>query len=212
MNKIVAGPVKQQEDDDESLFGYTSSQVFSCSLPLWRIHEIKCMHLDSCTHGLFITWTQFRLLITFRQLLYTHIQIDDIDMAQSPFFTPLADFLSIPLSIPFYLLVIPPFVWCDPVHLGPRLLVNWPPLPQTLPSPSPFQIPNTPGQLCSILRRHRNSGFSGSRTFLLGQGDAKTAQVWVLGYFLTSNLQPPGSWDIFLLVVCNLKGPGIFSY
>jgi hypothetical protein len=26
-----------------------------CSLPLWRVHEIKHMYLDSCTHGLFIT-------------------------------------------------------------------------------------------------------------------------------------------------------------
>ncbi len=45
-------------------------------------------------------------------------------MAQSPFSTPLAGSLLIPFSIPFYLLGIPPFVWCDPVHLGPRLLVN----------------------------------------------------------------------------------------
>ncbi len=45
-------------------------------------------------------------------------------MAQSPFSTPLAGSLSIPFSIPFYLLGNPPFVWCDPVHLGPRLLVN----------------------------------------------------------------------------------------
>jgi hypothetical protein len=38
--------------------------------------------------------------------------------------------LSIPLansslsSNPSYLLGIPPLVWCDPVHPGPRLLVN----------------------------------------------------------------------------------------
>ncbi len=65
-------------------------------------------------------------------------------MAQTPFFTPLADSFLIPLSIPFHLLGIPPFAWCDPVHLGPRLLLNCPPLPQTLPSPSPFQIPSPP--------------------------------------------------------------------
>ncbi len=29
------------------------------------------------------------------------------------------------------------------VHLGLRLLVNWPPLPQPFPIPSPFQIPST---------------------------------------------------------------------
>jgi hypothetical protein len=45
-------------------------------------------------------------------------------MAQSPFFTPLASFPVSSPSIPFYLLGIPPFAWCDPVHLGPRLLVD----------------------------------------------------------------------------------------
>jgi hypothetical protein len=33
-------------------------------------------------------------------------------------------------------------MWCDPVHLGPRLLVNWPPLPHPLPIPTLFQIPD----------------------------------------------------------------------
>ncbi len=37
----------------------------NCSLLLRRVHGIKCMHLASCTHGLFITQTQFRLLTTF---------------------------------------------------------------------------------------------------------------------------------------------------
>ncbi len=45
-------------------------------------------------------------------------------MAQSPFFAPLASSLSEPLFNPLYLLGIPPFTWCDPVHLGPRLLMN----------------------------------------------------------------------------------------
>ncbi len=37
-------------------------------------------------------------------------------MAQFPFLLPLL----VSLLVPFYLLGIPPFVWCDPVHLGPR--------------------------------------------------------------------------------------------
>ncbi len=65
-------------------------------------------------------------------------------------------------SIPFYLLGNPPLAWCDPVHLGPRLLVNWPPPSHPLPIPSPFQIPNTSGQLCALLRRHRDPSFSWS--------------------------------------------------
>jgi hypothetical protein len=31
------------------------SLATDCSLPLRRVHEIKCMYLDSRTHGLFIT-------------------------------------------------------------------------------------------------------------------------------------------------------------
>ncbi len=69
----------------------------ACSLPLWRVHEIKRMYPAPCTHGLFITETQFRLLTmyiqTFRQLLYTCIQINNIIMAQSPCFTPLTNSL-----------------------------------------------------------------------------------------------------------------------
>jgi hypothetical protein len=52
-------------------------------------------------------------------------------MAQSliiPLAVPLCQFpLLFPFansSCPFYLLGIPPLVWCDPVHPGPRLLVN----------------------------------------------------------------------------------------
>ncbi len=38
--------------------------------------------------------------------------------------------------------------------------------PHSLPILSPFQIPNTSGQLCALLRRHRDPGFSWSRTVL----------------------------------------------
>jgi hypothetical protein len=54
-------------------------------------------------------------------------------------------------------------------------------------------------------------GYTTSQVFSAGRG-WEDCQAWVLGYFLSSNLQPPGSWDIFLLVICNLRGPGIFSY
>ncbi len=40
----------------------------------------------------------------------------------------------------------------------------WPQVARKRTSPSPFQIPNTPGQLCALLRRRRDSGFTGSRT------------------------------------------------
>ncbi len=33
---------------------YLPSKYY-CSLPLWRVHEIKCTYLASCIHGLFIT-------------------------------------------------------------------------------------------------------------------------------------------------------------
>ncbi len=45
-------------------------------------------------------------------------------MVKFPLFAPLASFPVSSPSIPFYLLGIPAFAWCDPVHLGPRLLVN----------------------------------------------------------------------------------------
>jgi hypothetical protein len=51
-------------------------------------------------------------------------------MAQSPFFVPFT-YLEILLAV------------TGSVHLGLRLLVNWPPLPQPFPIPSPLQIPST---------------------------------------------------------------------
>ncbi len=48
-----------------------------------------------------------------------------------------------PLSTPFYLLGNL-LAGTGSVHLGPRLLVNWPPLPQLSPQPLPPPIPRTP--------------------------------------------------------------------
>ncbi len=55
-----------------------------------------------------------------------------------PFASPFA-----PLSVPSYLLGTLLAV-TGSVHLGLRLLVNWPPLTQPSPQPPPFQIPRTP--------------------------------------------------------------------
>ncbi len=86
----------------------------------------------------------------------------------------------LPLLIPFLLPITNPFTYMETlldvtgsVHLGPRLLVNWPPLSQPLPNPSPLQIPRSPDikrltmttsrtrLLLSgtIMLQHRNTGW-----------------------------------------------------
>jgi hypothetical protein len=64
-------------------------------------------------------------------------------MAQSPcFLSPLADSPSLPLLVPFtYLETL--LAVTGSVHLSLRLLVNWLPLSQPFPIPSPLQIPST---------------------------------------------------------------------
>jgi hypothetical protein len=86
----------------------------------------------------------------------------------SPCWFPFAIFLcQFLLFLRSLLLGIPPLVWCDPVHPGPRLLVNCPPLP----IPSPFQFPDPPGaspnQLCVLLRRHHPALHSPEHWYLL---------------------------------------------
>ncbi len=49
----------------------------------------------------------------------------------------------VPFLTPFHLLGTLLAV-TESVHLGLRLLVNWPPLSQPFPNPSPLQIPRTP--------------------------------------------------------------------
>ncbi len=58
----------------------------------------------------------------------------------------------------------------------------------TLPSPSPFQIPNTPGQWCTILRRHRDSGFTRSGTIRTCPRFKKSTQI-ELGPGLEASIQ-----------------------
>jgi hypothetical protein len=87
-------------------------------------------------------------LVSFKRLMHslcTRLQVT-ITMAHSPcFFSPLADSPWSPLaplfyfSTPFYLLGTLLAV-TGSIHLGLRLLVNWPPLSQ----PFPLQIPRTP--------------------------------------------------------------------
>ncbi len=64
-------------------------------------------------------------------------------MAQPPcFLSPFADSPLLPLLVPFtYLETL--LAVTGSVHLGLRLLVNWPPLSQPFPIPSPLQIPST---------------------------------------------------------------------
>ncbi len=64
-------------------------------------------------------------------------------MAQFPcFFIPLAESLLSPFFV-FFTYLETFLSVTGSVHLGPRLLVNWPPLPQPFPIPSPLQIPST---------------------------------------------------------------------
>ncbi len=137
-----------------------------CSLPLWRVHEIKRMYLDSRTHGLFITSTQFRLLLRSdiqAIIIYTYAAHDTIISAILPFCYP----CYYPLTSPFYSLLL---TWkpsfgvmrpCPPWSQDARKLTS----PFSSP-PHPLPIPNSqhPGQLCASLRRHCDSGFSWSGT------------------------------------------------
>jgi hypothetical protein len=135
-----------------------NQQNSNCSISLWRVvRGSKLMHLE-LIHGLFITSTEFRLSTTFisgnyyyayiqlvsfkrsRHSIYTRTQIT-IYMAHSPcFLSPLADSLLLPFLTPFYLLGTLLAV-TGSVHLGLRLLVNWPPLSQ--PSPQSLPPPNS---------------------------------------------------------------------
>jgi hypothetical protein len=75
-------------------------------------------------------------------LSYTQTQIT-IYMAHSPcFLSPLASSLLLPFPTPSYLLGTLLAV-TGSVHVGLRLLVNWPPLSQPSPQSLPLQIPRT---------------------------------------------------------------------
>ncbi len=86
------------------------------------------------------------------QLLYTHIQIDNIRYGTTPLLPPLLVLCYSAFHFP--LTYLETLLWRDAI---PSTLAH------PLPIPSPFQIPNTPGQLCASLR-HRGPGFSWSGT------------------------------------------------
>jgi hypothetical protein len=60
-----------------------------------------------------------RLLITFGQLLYTHIQIDDTDWRKSPFLLPLLILFRFPFQSPFTYLESLPLCGAIPSTLAP---------------------------------------------------------------------------------------------
>ncbi len=80
-------------------------------------------------------------------------------MAQSPcFLSPLADSPLLPFLVPFsYLETL--LAVTGSVHLGLRLLVNWPPLSQPFPIPPHSKFP-VPRLLSASLRQLQESGFS----------------------------------------------------
>jgi hypothetical protein len=76
-----------------------------------------------------------------------------------------------PCWFPFNPSFNPPLLTWNPSYCVVRSRPPWPQVARKLtspssnpPSPSPLQIPTTPGQLCTLLRRHRDSGFTGSGT------------------------------------------------
>ncbi len=79
-------------------------------------------------------------------------------LALSPcFLSPLAESLLLSFWIPFYLLGNPPSV-TGSIHLGLRLLVDWPPLSQPLPIPPHSKFPE-PRLISASLQRPQESGF-----------------------------------------------------
>jgi hypothetical protein len=101
--------------------GFMKLMHVSCSSHTWFIYNLNTSFI-SCIHTLI--W-----------YIYTHRLA--IEWSATPYWFP--------LPIPFYLLGIPPLVWCDPIHPGLGLLVNWPPPPHSLPIPSLFQFPDPLG-------------------------------------------------------------------
>ncbi len=79
-------------------------------------------------------------------ILYVHgheLQFTTIHGALPLLLLPLASSPFLPFVHPFYLLGTLLAV-TGSIHLGLRLLVNWPPLSHPLRKPSPLQIPRTP--------------------------------------------------------------------
>ncbi len=90
-----------------------------------RYHSEGSMKLNACILILAHMFYLYFYFINYIQTIIIYTYTDwQYGYGANPFFTPLAGSPSIPLPIPFHLLGIPLSVWCDPVHLGHRLLVN----------------------------------------------------------------------------------------
>jgi hypothetical protein len=121
----------------------------NCSLPLWRVHEIKRTYIASRRRGLFITWTQFFISTTHTQLArYAqgwhyiggtwHNPLDN--PLGSPLGNPLLPGKSLPCSwTPITYLESLLCMWCDsrPLWSQVACVLTSPPFP----SPSSFATP-----------------------------------------------------------------------
>jgi hypothetical protein len=109
-----------------------------------------------------------------------------IPLAVFPLPFPLAN--SSLSSNPSYLHGIPPFVWCDPVHPGLRLLVNWPPPPHPLPILSPFPPHSIPSPISQSplgfpqINSAPTKTTSRSRLYIVRNNNMRTELFWTLLY------------------------------
>ncbi len=100
----------------------------------------------------------------------------------SPCWLPFASLL-LPFQPPFYLLGTPLAV-TGSVHLGLRLLVNWPPLFHPLPNPPPSKFPGTP------TIQHLTKTTSGRIWHLLsGTSSTPVITVYIYTYCTVGNLE-----------------------
>ncbi len=135
-----------------------------CSLPQWRVQEIKHMYLASLTHGLLITLTQYSLDASTHMCsdTYTHSTFMNIALLANP-----------PLASLFCLLLVSLRKWTTPfyslgdpfsgdrganVHPHSSPVGDW--LPPLLRNPPP-PLPTTPTvHVTCLLRRHHNISYT----------------------------------------------------
>ncbi len=121
-------------------------EVNSCFLNSYMVfYNLNRVYVINNIHSEYYYYAYLQLVSfkRFSHSLSTRTQVT-IYMAHSPcFLPPLADFPLLPFLTPFYLFGTLLAV-TGSVHLGLRLLVNWPPLSHPFPKPSPLQIPRTP--------------------------------------------------------------------
>jgi hypothetical protein len=143
------------------------------------------MHVSWFSHTWFIyNLNTFRLLVAFTQLLYTHIQIDNISYGAIPLLCSPCWFLH---QFPFQSLLL---TW-NPSFCVVRSRPPWPQVARKLTSPSSIPphslpIPNSrpprvsPNKLCAFLRWHQDPGFHGPEQEVL----SKVIKVCISKFFL----------------------------